>query len=67
MEGARNILKGAIVEISTGGVTSRVRLDVGGNVVTSSITNEAPYPAIKFQRPEWQMLGHYIQLNEIHP
>ena len=38
---ARNVLKGTILEISTGAVTSHVRLDVGGNIVTSSITNEA--------------------------
>jgi molybdopterin-binding protein len=38
---ARNVLKGTVVEISTGAVTSHVRLDVGGNIVTSSITNEA--------------------------
>jgi molybdopterin-binding protein len=38
---ARNVLKGTVVEISKGVVTSHVRLDVGGNIVTSSITNEA--------------------------
>ena len=38
---ARNVLKGTVVEISTGAVTSHVRLDVNGNIVTSSITNEA--------------------------
>jgi molybdopterin-binding protein len=38
---ARNVLKGTVVEISIGAVTSHVRLDIGGNVVTSSITNEA--------------------------
>ena len=38
---ARNVLKGTVVEISTGAVTSHVRLDVSGNIVTSSITNEA--------------------------
>jgi len=38
---ARNVLKGTVVEISKGAVTSHVRLDVGGNMVTSSITNEA--------------------------
>ena len=37
---ARNVLKGTVVEINTG-ATSHVRLDVGGNIVTSSITNEA--------------------------
>ena len=38
---ARNILKGTVVEVAKGAVTSHVRLDVGGNIVTSSITNEA--------------------------
>lgn len=38
---ARNVLKGTVVEIRKGAVTSHVRLDVGGNIVTSSITNEA--------------------------
>lgn len=38
---ARNVLKGTVIEIAKGAVTSHVRLDVGGNVVTSSITNEA--------------------------
>ena len=38
---ARNVLKDIVVEISTGAVTAHVRLDVGGNIVTCSITNEA--------------------------
>ena len=39
---ARNILKGAIVEIVKGVTTSHVRIDIGGGaVVTASITNEA--------------------------
>lgn len=38
---ARNVLSGKVIEIVTGAVTSHVRLDVGGTVVTSSITNEA--------------------------
>jgi len=39
---ARNILKGAIVEIVKGATTSLVRIDIGGGaVVTASITNEA--------------------------
>ena len=38
---ARNILKGTIVEIVKGATTSHVRIDVGGSVVTASITNEA--------------------------
>lgn len=38
---ARNVLSGKVVEIITGAVTSHVRLDVGGTIVTSSITNDA--------------------------
>ena len=38
---ARNILKGRIVEIHKGATTSHVRIDVGGSIVTASITNEA--------------------------
>lgn len=38
---ARNVLPGTIVEIVTGAVTSHVRIDIGGAVVTASITNEA--------------------------
>jgi molybdopterin-binding protein len=40
--GARNTLKGKIVEIVKGATTSHVRIDIGGGaVVTASITNEA--------------------------
>ena len=38
---ARNVLKGRIVEVTKGATTSHVKLDVGGIVVTSSITNAA--------------------------
>jgi molybdopterin-binding protein len=38
---ARNTLKGKIVEVKKGATTSHVRIDVGGSIVTSSITNEA--------------------------
>ncbi len=38
---ARNQIKGKVVEIKTGATTSHVRLDIGGSVVTASITNEA--------------------------
>jgi molybdopterin-binding protein len=38
---ARNILKGTIVEIVKGATTAHVRIDIGGAVVTASITNEA--------------------------
>lgn len=38
---ARNVLKGKIVEVKKGTVTTHVRIDIGGAIVTSSITNEA--------------------------
>lgn len=38
---ARNVLKGKIVEITKGATTAHVRIDVGGTIVTASITNEA--------------------------
>jgi molybdopterin-binding protein len=38
---ARNILKGKIVEITKGATTSHVLIDIGGSIVTASITNEA--------------------------
>ncbi len=38
---ARNVLPGTVVEIVTGAVTTHVRLDVGGSIVTASITNDA--------------------------
>ena len=39
---ARNQIKGTVVEVTKGATTSHVRVDIGnGQVVTSSITNEA--------------------------
>jgi molybdopterin-binding protein len=38
---ARNVLKGKIIEVTKGATTAHVRIDVGGTVVTSSITNAA--------------------------
>jgi molybdopterin-binding protein len=38
---ARNILKGKIVDVVKGQTTAHVRIDIGGAVVTASITNEA--------------------------
>ena len=38
---ARNQLKGTVVEVKKGATTSHVRVDIGGKVVTASITNEA--------------------------
>jgi len=38
---ARNILKGKIVEVVRGQVTAQVRIDIGGTVITSSLTSEA--------------------------
>jgi molybdopterin-binding protein len=38
---ARNQLKGTILDVVKGATTSHVRIDIGGAVVTASITNEA--------------------------
>ncbi|WP_027580268.1 TOBE domain-containing protein [Bradyrhizobium sp. Ai1a-2] len=38
---ARNQIKGTVLEVKTGATTSHVRVDIGGTVMTSSITNEA--------------------------
>ena len=38
---ARNVLKGRIVAVTKGTTTSHVKVDVGGIVVTASITNAA--------------------------
>ena len=38
---ARNQLKGRVVEVTKGQTTAHVRIDIGGAVITASITNEA--------------------------
>jgi molybdopterin-binding protein len=38
---ARNVFKGRIVEVTKGTTTAHVKIDVGGIVVTSAITNAA--------------------------
>ena len=38
---ARNVLKGKIVDVTKGTTTAHVKIDVGGIVVTASITNAA--------------------------
>jgi molybdopterin-binding protein len=39
---ARNQIKGQIVNVAKGQTTAHIRVDIGnGNIVTSSITNEA--------------------------
>ena len=38
---ARNLLKGKIVSVTKGTTTAHVRLDIGGTIVTASITNQA--------------------------
>lgn len=38
---ARNMLKGKIVEVTTGTTTAHGKIDIGGQIVTSAVTNEA--------------------------
>lgn len=38
---ARNQIRGKIVGVTQGATTSHVRVDIGGGVITASITNEA--------------------------
>ena len=39
---ARNQIKGTVIEVKKGATTSHIRVDIGGGqIVTSSITNEA--------------------------
>jgi molybdopterin-binding protein len=38
---ARNQLKGKITEVKKGATTTLVRMGVGGQIVTASITNES--------------------------
>jgi molybdopterin-binding protein len=38
---ARNKIKGKIIDVKKGATTTHVKIDIGGAVVTSSITNEA--------------------------
>jgi molybdopterin-binding protein len=38
---ARNQIKGRVVEVTKGQTTAHVRIDIGGAVITASITNEA--------------------------
>ena len=38
---ARNQLKGKITDVKKGATTAHVRIDIGGQIVTASITNES--------------------------
>ena len=38
---ARNQLVGKVVEVTKGQTTAHIRVDIGGNIITSSITNGA--------------------------
>jgi len=38
---ARNVLTGKVTEVIRGATTSHVKINIGGAVVTASITNEA--------------------------
>jgi molybdopterin-binding protein len=38
---ARNVIKGKIVDVNRGATIANVKIDVGGTVLTASITNES--------------------------
>lgn len=38
---ARNQIKGKVIEVTKGQTTAHIRIDIGGAVITASITNEA--------------------------
>jgi molybdopterin-binding protein len=38
---ARNQIKGRVVEVTKGATTANVKIDIGGAVVTASITNQS--------------------------
>jgi molybdopterin-binding protein len=38
---ARNVIPGTLAEVKKGQTTAHVRIDIGGQVITASITNEA--------------------------
>jgi molybdopterin-binding protein len=38
---ARNKLKGKIVDVKKGATTAHVKIDIGGQMITASITNES--------------------------
>jgi molybdopterin-binding protein len=38
---ARNVVKGKIVDVTKGATTAHVKIDIGGTIVTSAITNAA--------------------------
>jgi molybdopterin-binding protein len=38
---ARNVIEGKVLAVNKGATTAHVRLDIGGGVITASITNEA--------------------------
>ena len=41
MMSARNQLKGRITDVKKGVTTTHVRIDIGGQIITASITNES--------------------------
>jgi len=38
---ARNVLTGKIIDVKKGATTAHVQIDLGGSIITASITNEA--------------------------
>ncbi len=59
---ARNMLKGRITEVKKGQTTTHVRIDIGGSVITSSITNEA---ADELKLAAWQPAYAVIKASDV--
>jgi molybdopterin-binding protein len=59
---ARNKLKGKILEVRRGATTTHVRIDIGGPVVTASITNEAAH---ELKLAEWQTAYAVIKASDV--
>jgi molybdopterin-binding protein len=38
---ARNVLKGKVTDVKKGATTAHIKIDIGGQMVTAAITNEA--------------------------
>jgi len=61
---ARNQIKGSVVEVKKGATTSHVRVDIGGGqIVTSSITNDAVDDLACGDRGRFRRPGRHCRLS----